>query len=435
MRLGYKSETGATVLSIAFVASFPFLPIRIAAAFTPFFLLLSRYIARGARCRIRPPSENSSEKAKAGASFLFSESMPANAVPVCLVTGTNSGIGFHTAVGLAAEGYEVVITCRNDALTKETAKKIESAAQKLRISNRRKYANSPRKVRVVGKLGIECDNFDSIRTFCKWFSKEYENRNFQVLVNNAGMMRQELKFSSFNPSLELHTAVNFLGPMLLTELLLPMLEKNAGRVVYVSSEAHRFPQSTLEKGMFGMWKKRDPHKAEGLVNGKLLSALQALNQGKDHCSGPLCASSTRKAFVRYGTSKLLNTYHAHHIARRYRHQPEKSRVYACSLHPGCVVTGFQRDLILSRFWDLIFSYGSLLYLKSSEEGAQTSLHCAMCPKSSLELVSPIDSASEMAISPYFVECAEKTKASLLGYGWDLDEGEKIVAWGKKIVGI
>lgn len=439
MPLGYKSETGSVLFSVGAFLFFLFFPIKIPLIVAlPVFSVCSRIIARGSRCRVRPPNALSAEEERRASSFVLNSSMPVTERPVCIVTGTNSGIGFHTAVGLAAEGYEVVITCRSDTLTAEMAKKIEREAEKLRLAHPRNYSASPRRVMVVGKMPIECDNFDSIRAFVNWFKANYEDRNLQVLVNNAGMMRKELGFSAFNSQLELHTAVNFLGPLLLTELLLSLLERHNGRVVYVSSEAHRFPQSTLEKGMFSVWKKSDPNSKKGLVGGKLLKALQELNQGVEKCSGPLCKNQAGKAFIRYGTSKLLNTYHAHSIARRYRGAPDGKRVLACSLHPGCVITGFQRDLIRTRFFDIIFSVGSLLYLKTSEEGAQTSLHCAMCPIEELELVRPSGKGSRdssLAVSPYFVECSEKTRAMLLGYGWDVDEAEKIVSWGKKIVGL
>eukprot|EP00796_Vickermania_ingenoplastis_P005285 gene5285-3790_t len=436
MPLGYKSETGAVLLTAAAVISLPLMPWKAVAIAIPVWMVASRMVARGARCRVRPPNVLSSEAALSKAPFVFSATMQREKRPVCVVTGTNSGIGFHTAAGLAAEGYEVVITCRSASLTGEVARQIAEEAKKLRRSNIKKFANAPQEILVVGEKPIESDNFESIRTFAKWFKETYEQRNVQVLVNNAGMMRKELKFSTFQPTLELHTAVNFLGPLLLTELLLPELERNAGRVVYVSSEAHRFPQSTLEAGMFGLWKKSDHKTGSSLINGKLLSALRMLNQGQLKCSGPLCVQDTKKAFVRYGTSKLLNTYHAHHIAKRYQNAPETRRVRACSLHPGCVVTGFQRDLVRSRFLDAVFNVGGLLYLKTSEEGAQTSLHCAMCPAEELELVRPSNSASpDLAVSPYFVECAEKTRSMLLGYGWDLEEAESIVSWGKELVGL
>lgn len=424
--IGYKSETGSTLLAVAAFGAACFFPMKSILCGIPIWAACSRFLARGARCRVCPQYLDAQKKEKP-----FHKGMTLNERPVCIVTGTNSGIGYHTAVGLAAEGFEVIITCRSEQLTVQTAKRIQAAAEKLRQSSKKKYANAPEGVVVVGRLPIECDNFASIHAFVRWFTGAYRGRNFQVLVNNAGCMRQDLSFSAFDPQLELHMAANFLGPLLLTELLLPMLEGNDGRVVYVSSEAHRFPQSTLEGGTFGLWKKKDPKKS--LVAGKLINALKQVNQG-EKASGPLSVNSTRNAFIRYGTSKLLNTYHAHHIARRYA-KHTKGRVHACSLHPGCVVTGFQRDLVRSPFLARLYEMMGLLFLKSSEEGAQTSLHCAMCPRSCLELVSPAKGAESVAVSPYFVECSEKTRAMLLGYGWDLDEGEEIVRWGKSIVGL
>lgn len=438
MPCGYKSETGAVVFNTAAFVSFFFLPSKlILIGALPVYAGVSRLIARGSRCRVRPPNVLSSEEKLKTSSFVFSTSIPLEKRPVCIVTGTNSGIGFCTAVGLAAEGYEVIITCRSASLTAEVAQQIRKEAQNLRASHSKKYSTSPHDVVVVGKQPIECDNFDSVRAFVSWFRENYEDRNLQVLVNNAGMMRKALSFSAFNSKLELHTAVNFLGPLLLTELLLPFLERHGGRVVYVSSEAHRFPQTTLEKGMLSLWKKADPHSDDSLVRGKLLGALQDLNQGAEKCTGPLAISGTKYSFGRYGTSKLLNTYHAHHIARRYKDAPIGKRVYACSLHPGCVTSGFQKDLIRNNLASSFFAVASLLFLKTREEGAQTSLHCAMCPVESLELITPAGTTNrnDKAVSPYFAECTEKTRSLLLGYGWDIDEAEKIVAWGKKLVNL
>lgn len=438
MPCGYKSETGSVIFSAAAFVSLFFLPSKLSLlGALPAYVAVSRFIARGSRCRARPPSVLSSEETQTKFSFVFYPSLPLEKRPVCIITGTNSGIGFCTAVGLAAEGYEVIITCRTASLTADVAKRIKKAAQKLRASHAKKYSNAPDDVIVVGKMPIECDNFDSVRAFVSWFRENYEDRNLQVLVNNAGMMRKTLCFSAFNSQLELHTAVNFLGPLLLTELLLPFLERHGGRVVYVSSEAHRFPQTTLEKGLLSLWKRADPHSEDSLVGGKLLRALQDLNQGAEKCTGPFAHSGTKNSFSRYGTSKLLNTYHAHHIARRYCGAPKGKRVYACSLHPGCVSSGFQKDLIQNNLISTFFAVTSLLFLKTGEEGAQTSLHCAMCPVESLELITPTGASNcnDKAVSPYFAECTEKTRSLLLGYGWDIDEAEKVVAWGKKLVNL
>ncbi|KPI83299.1 hypothetical protein ABL78_7668 [Leptomonas seymouri] len=441
MKFGYKSETGATILGLFALASCIVFPKGYIPTIISLWVIVGRLVARGAINHVRPVNDADPAEKRAKARFVMSRGMPLEKRPVAIVTGTNSGIGYWTAVGLAAEGYEVIVTCRSEALSAKTAEKIRAEAESERRSNPQTYANSPERVLVQAKLPVECDNFDSVRAFVDWVSVAYATRNVQVLVNNAGVMRADITFSSFHPNLELHTAVNFLGPLLLTELLLPLLEKNGGRVVYVSSEAHRFPQSVLGAGLLDLWKWANSYPTcMGLAGGKLLTALQQLNQGSEKSSGLLHTTKFGKSLCRYGASKLLNTYHAHVIARRYAlddTKPGTLGVDACSLHPGCVSTNISRSM-LGSFLGAIFAWGSLLFLKTSWEGAQTTLHCAMCPREELKLVAPCSKkpiTSPDAVSPYFVECTERTRSMLLAYGWDVKEAEAVVEWGKLQVGL
>jgi NAD(P)-dependent dehydrogenase (short-subunit alcohol dehydrogenase family) len=439
MKFGYKSETGSVVLGLCVLVSSFVIPKQYTPVVLPLWAVVGRLVSRGATNRARPVNDADTAEKQAKARFVMSRDMPLEKRPVAIVTGTNSGIGYWTAVGLAAEGYEVIVTCRSAALSVETAMKIRAEAEKERRAHPKKYAHAPATVLVQAKLPVECDNFDSVRAFVDWVSTAYVARNVQVLVNNAGVMRTDITFSAFHPQLELHTAVNFLGPLLLTELLLPLLEKNGGRVVYVSSEAHRAPQTMLEAGWFSMWRSvRAYPTCNGLALPKMLSALKEVNQVAEKSCGPLHAEGMGGAFARYGTSKLLNTYHAHVIARRYRNEPnEANRVYACSLHPGCVTSNFGRD-VMTNIMGLLNRLSCILITKTSIEGAQTSLHCAMCPREELELVAPSGeklTSSPDAVSPYFVECAEKTRDTLLAYGWDIKAADATVEWGRRQVGL
>lgn len=437
MPIGYKSESGAVWLAAATCVALPFLPRKALLVAIPLWVITTRMVARGAYNRTRPVNVSSPEAAKKSARFVMSQDMPRAKRPVAIVTGTNSGIGYFTAVELAAEGYITIITCRSAVLTQQTAQRISTEAKKRRHSNPKRYTEAPEEIIVVGNLPVECDDFESVRTFAQWTLTNYGSANFQVLVNNAGAMQPALTFSKFNPKLETHTACNFLGPLLLTELLLPLLEKNGGRVVYVGSEAHRFPQVVLEPGMFSAWMSNAEN---GMIRGRLLDTLKALNQGAGEASGPLVAQGLSKSFARYGTSKLLNSYHAHVIAQRYRECADpKKRVYACSLHPGCVGTNFSRDL-LKEFLNTLYQTAGLIFLKSCEDGAQTTLHCAMCPLEELELVLPKASGNSPArwsdaVSGYFAECRNQTHTMLLAFGWDVTEADNICNWGKQLVGL
>lgn len=443
MKFGYKCESGAIWLAIVAAAAIPFIPRKALSVYVPLWAVVSRLVARGPQNKARPTTDADPADAQKGTRFVMTRAMKLEERPVAIVTGTNSGCGYYTAVGLATEGYAVVITCRSAVLTQQTADRIREEAERRRRANPHKYTHVPEGVVVEGQLPLECDDFDSVHAFANWFIGKYGNRNVQVLVNNAGGMKRSLCFSRFHPELELHTAANFLGPLLLTELLLPTLEKHGGRVVYLSSEAHRFPQVVLESGALGAWKSGpdDGSPCRGMIKGRLLEALKQLNRGATGATGPLTVDTLGKAFVRYGTSKLLNTYHAHVIAQRYRNASPDKRVYACSVHPGCVSSNFSKDLLVYNVFNVLFQYAGLLFLKSWEEGAQTSLHCAMCPLDELELISPSDDKKDAdqdpkaAVSPYFADCTNKTNSLLLAYGWDTLEAESIVNWGKQIVGL
>lgn len=467
-KIGYKSESGTIWFTLVMVIVSVCLPHPLLiVALLPLWVLVSRRIAAGAHNTARPPNDHDDHVTDAGRSvdnqgaprldrFVTSRHMTVNTRPIAVVTGTNSGIGFETAVGLAVEGYEVVVTCRTAELGMHTAERVRATAERRRHAQRKRsgthshYVHLPSPIVVDGSQPMECDNFAGIRDFVAWLDGKYGQRNVQVLVNNAGAMQRRLSFSRFEPQLESHVAINFLGPLLLTELMLPILERNGGRVVYVSSEAHRFPQMVLDQaGWLPGALRHGPNlhgSCVGILQGKLLQALEQLNQGEGAASGALAGATVWKAFARYGTSKLLNTYHAHVIARRYRNASEEAhRVYACSLHPGCVVTNFSNDLLHYRVLIHLLRYAMLLFLKTSREGAQTSLHCAMCPREELELYEPpvvLDKLSKTAppaprtaeaVSPYFVECRNKTAQMLLAYGWDVEEAEHIVAWGRRLV--
>nr|CCC93192.1 putative short-chain dehydrogenase [Trypanosoma congolense IL3000] len=433
---GYHSELGALCTACAAAVSFSLLPRQLLVVALPLWLVVQRLVAAGVRNRAAPPHRDGGDSqgglahpvgSEGSPAFVLARNMKDEERPVAIVTGTNCGIGYWTAVGLAVEGYRVVCTCRNASLSDATARKIRMEAQRRRqsLSKNRRYRDTPPSVIVDGSFFLECDDFDSIYRFVGQFKLSYTR--LDVLVNNAGMMRRQLGFSKVNPQLELHTAVNFLGPLLLTELLIPPLKKSAGRVVYVSSSAHRYPQLLLrEEGFLTLMFSRSS--ASTQLDGRLLEALKALNKGESEASGPLTSTSLLYAFARYGTSKLLNIYHAHYILRHHG-------VPACSLHPGCVATNFSRDLVLGSFISCAYQLLSLLFLKSPEEGAQTTLHCAMCDVRELRPVRPLNGNPNCVVSPYFAECMNQTHSWLLRYAWDVDEGDRIVEWGKSVVGI
>jgi NAD(P)-dependent dehydrogenase (short-subunit alcohol dehydrogenase family) len=162
-----------------------------------------------------------------------------------VVTGANSGIGFHTAAALAEHGAEVVLACRNTDAALEAAKKISG-------------------VSTVEKLDLASQT--SIHEFVARF-----DGSLDLLVNNAGVMTPP-KYRETPEGHELQFGTNHLGHFALTGLLLPaLLKSESPRVVTVASIAHhRGDESVLEGNPEASY---EPQKAYG--NSKLANLLFA----------------------------------------------------------------------------------------------------------------------------------------------------------------
>ncbi len=129
-----------------------------------------------------------------------------------VVTGANSGIGFHTAKALAEHGAEVTLACRNLDAARAAA------------------------VKLPGLVEVEELDLASLKSVHA-FVDRYDGP-LDVLVNNAGVMRPP-KYRETEDGFELQFGTNHLGHFALTGLLMPqLLQAPAPRVVPVASIAH-----------------------------------------------------------------------------------------------------------------------------------------------------------------------------------------------------
>jgi NAD(P)-dependent dehydrogenase (short-subunit alcohol dehydrogenase family) len=137
-------------------------------------------------------------------------------LPVCLVTGANSGIGFEIARGLARTGARVVLACRDaikgEAARKEIAKDAHNTGIEL--------------------LTVDLASQRSIRSAAQEFSANHPA--LDVLVNNAGVAVPSRRESP--DGIELTFATNVLGYYLFTALLLDCLRRSpAARIINMAS--------------------------------------------------------------------------------------------------------------------------------------------------------------------------------------------------------
>ncbi len=135
---------------------------------------------------------------------------------VAIITGSNTGIGFETALDFATRGARVIVAARN-------VSKGEKAASDIR----KESSNT----NVVFKQ-LDLASLRSIEKFTATFLEE-ESR-LDILVNNAGII--ESHGARTEDDFEMIFGVNHLGHFHLTNLLLDRLkEAPSARIVTVSS--------------------------------------------------------------------------------------------------------------------------------------------------------------------------------------------------------
>jgi NAD(P)-dependent dehydrogenase (short-subunit alcohol dehydrogenase family) len=253
----------------------------------------------------------------------------------CIVTGGTAGIGFVVARELAHTGATVVTVARN---AERGARSVEEI--------RRETGNAN-----VEFMRADLSSLVDVRHLAHEIRARHSR--IHVLVNNAGGFFARRRESV--EGIEMTLALNHLGPFLLTNLLLDLIEAGApSRIVNVASEAHedvdRFdfddPQAT----------KRAYPRTEAA------SLFYALVMPWRH-----------PGYTQYAYTKLANILFTTQLARRL----EGTGVVANALHPGIVATEFGRGNGM---------YGWLMqrYLAvrgiSPEEGARTVLHLATSPE-------------------------------------------------------
>ena len=146
---------------------------------------------------------------------------------VALITGGASGIGRATANRLAAEGAHVIIADNDVPLANQAVSKIEADGGK------------------ASHIEVDLADDEAVAA-CGWAVAE-RFPALHMLVNNAAILRHgRIEDGSWQENWDAETAVGLRGWVLMTQVLLPMLKKESGAIVNISSEAGFLGRS-------GMW--------------------------------------------------------------------------------------------------------------------------------------------------------------------------------------
>jgi retinol dehydrogenase 14 len=234
-----------------------------------------------------------------------------------LITGASAGIGLEASVAIARMGAEVVMVARDrdrgQAALGEVKRRSGSEAVSL----------------LLGDLGSQA----SVRRLADEFRAAHPR--LHLLINNAGGVSTQRRETA--DGIEQTFAVNHLGPFLLTNLLLDVVEKSApARIVNVASRGHYrgtldFDDLGYAKG--GYWIMRA-----------------------------------------YSRSKLANVIFTRDLARRL----EGKNVTVTSLHPGAVATNIWAG---SPGWAKpLLGIAKRLFMLTPEQGGSRIVYLATSPE-------------------------------------------------------
>ena len=222
-----------------------------------------------------------------------------------IVTGANSGIGAAAARALAAQGAHVVLAVRDTDKGQAAAAQMQGSTEVRRL---------------------DLASLASVREFAAGWDGE-----INLLINNAGIMIPPK--SQTADGFELQFGTNHLGHFALTNLLLAQV---TGRVVTVSSSAHRFGKIDFDDLQ---WERK-----------------------------------SYKAWRAYGQSKLANLLFTAELQERLTNAG--SGVQATAAHPGYAATNLQFHSE-NRLMDTFNMFANRFLAQDADGGALPTLYAAV----------------------------------------------------------
>ncbi len=246
-------------------------------------------------------------------------------------------------------GKHAIVTGSNTGIGRVTAVELARAGARVWLACRSLEKTQPvvDEITAAGGqaelLALDLGDLASVRAAASAFLAL--DLPLHLLVNNAGLAGQR---GVTTDNFELTFGVNHLGPFLFTHLLLDRLKRSApSRIVNVASGSH--------------------YQARGIDWSQLHRPTRSTT-----------------GISEYAVSKLANVLFTRELARRL----DGTGVTTYSLHPGVIASDIWRRVP----WPARKLMH--LFMKTTEQGARTSLHCATAPELAAESGKYYDSSKE-----------------------------------------
>lgn len=200
-----------------------------------------------------------------------------------LITGATDGIGKAAALVLAKRGAILVLVSRDRERGEQVLGEL-----------RKKSGNHS-----IEMLVCDLAKLSSVADCAKEFARRFTA--LHVLIHVAGVLtatREE------HEGIERTMAVNYLAPVLLTELLLPLLKQSApARIIAVTSSMHKYGEINLDR-LDG----QGPYDGiQAYANSKLALMLYVLHLSRTLSRSEIVITTVHPGWIRTKLSTGMNT--------------------------------------------------------------------------------------------------------------------------------
>ena len=137
---------------------------------------------------------------------------------LAIITGAGTGMGFEEAKAVAGKGFHTIMACHSPEAAEERRQAIVKATGNEHVE----------------VVGIDLADLSSVRRFADQIKARFQH--LDLLMNNAGTLETGLHITQDN--MERTVQVNYVGPYLLTRLLLPLMGEGS-RIVNMVSLTYR----------------------------------------------------------------------------------------------------------------------------------------------------------------------------------------------------